>query len=168
MSMGGALLFVLSLIGLGGIGFLRMLIRAVLWKIYHHPFRQFWPGLMRLGIAAAMFIGLYLLVDFEVPSYVAFRYCEPSMRRAAELIIARETARGSTDYVKLPGQSFALYRAFETGYDPKNQVVYFYIEGSGFGLFDKFGWAYSRTQPGAGWPEMGWRHYRGDWYWGGG
>ncbi|HVT82364.1 MAG TPA: hypothetical protein VHM90_17100, partial [Phycisphaerae bacterium] len=83
-------------------------------------------------------------------------------------IIARETARGSTDYVKLPGQSFALYRAFETGYDPKNQVVYFYIEGSGFGLFDKFGWAYSRTPPGAGWPEMGWRHYRGDWYWGGG
>jgi hypothetical protein len=139
----------LCVVAFGVCWIVRLLLRVILWKVYHKPWREFWRGLWWFG-AAILGAGILLLLgELNVPERIAFRASELAMQREAEVILAVEKAKAvpAAAEVVYPGKPLGAYEIIEIRYLPRQEAVVFFIRGAGF--LSREGWAYVKKPVGA-------------------
>ena len=65
----------------------RLLLAALLWRIYRLPRSTWLPRLTRFAIAFAIIAAVIAAYAFDLPSRACFYACEPTLRRAADAIL---------------------------------------------------------------------------------
>jgi hypothetical protein len=121
---------------------LRLLLRAVLWRVYRRPRQAFLAGLWRFGVPVGVGLAVWLFLYLQLPQKAAWLLSEPALRRHAQGLIATEAARvpPATAPTKLPPQWVGLYPMSDITYFPDVRGVRYFVAGAGF--LDRQGFAY--------------------------
>jgi hypothetical protein len=119
---------------------LRLILHAVLIRIYRKPWSPFWSGTIRTAIVVAIGVIFIALRGFEVVPWIAFKFSESAMRAEAQAILLREPPSGEA-ISYYPGKTLGILPMGEISFDRSRKSVTFLVQDSG--LFGRSGWTFS-------------------------